>query len=796
MSNDILSARLNLSKGNQQESPVYADFSVLLSDSFSAPTILVNFNNTLDTSARDNESEQQWVTLRRDSASGEYKARLELSPYSPSAVYQFNALQATDINGRNLFIEQSNEFIRLGLNETRYSFVNPFADNTAPLLRSVSFGQWTKTETGEFAVDINFKMKDDLSGIGYSNNVSNGEGQYVDYNNPSSGRSFSIFLNGPSDFSGIATIADQPDANGDYSGTGRVVMSKYAPSGNYILQLRVPDRAGNTSWGDRYLMGSPASITLNNPQQDVSAPTLSGFALTGSFDAITGRPVISLKGKLSDDISGVQLAWLNLEGPDGSRTITNGGVNQDANGQFDTYIALPIPFTSGRYIVSGSAVDNARNDVWWSKLTELSIVAPSIESPNGAILQGTDASEFVFGSTGNDVINAGGGSDVVICGSGNDTAQGGAGNDAVNGGTGNDFIDGDAGNDTLEGGVGNDNMAGGLGSDTYVIDSMNDVVTEDSGTTNGVDLVQASVSYTISDADVENLSLTGSAAVNATGNGSANTLIGNSANNVLNGGGGVDTANYSGATVGVSVNLATGTASSTATGTDTLVAIENVTTGTGADTLIGNAAANTFNGGNGNDNLNGGTGNDSLIGGAGIDTAVYSTATAAVTVDLINNRASGGLGTDTLNSIESAVGGSAADSMIGNSAANTFNGGGGNDNLNGGLGKDSLTGSTGVDKFIYKSIADSGVGSAVRDVITDFQGGSGEKIDLSVIDAYAPATGNQAFTYIGSNAFTGTKGEARFSGGVLQMNTGTDKSADMGIALTGVTTFSSTFLVL
>ena len=130
-------------------------------------------------------------------------------------------------------------------------------------------------------------------------------------------------------------------------------------------------------------------------------------------------------------------------------------------------------------------------------------------------------------------------------------------------------------------------MAGGLGSDTYVIDSMNDVVTEDSGTTNGVDLVQASVSYTISDADVENLSLTGSAAVNATGNGSANTLIGNSANNVLNGGGGVDTANYSGATVGVSVNLATGTASSTATGTDTLVAIENVTTGTGADHQIG-----------------------------------------------------------------------------------------------------------------------------------------------------------------------------------------------------------------
>ena len=135
-----------------------------------------------------------------------------------------------------------------------------------------------------------------------------------------------------------------------------------------------------------------------------------------------------------------------------------------------------------------------------------------------------------------------------------------------------------------------------------------------------------------------------------------------------------------------------------------------------------------------------------------------------------------------------------------NGTGNTFNniitGNSGGNILNGGVGKDSLTGSTGVDKFIYKSIVDSGVGSAARDVITDFRGSLGEKIDLSAIDAYAPAKGNQAFAYIGSSAFTGTKGEARFSGGVLQMNTGTDKIADMEIALSGVTAFISTFLVL
>jgi serralysin len=128
--------------------------------------------------------------------------------------------------------------------------------------------------------------------------------------------------------------------------------------------------------------------------------------------------------------------------------------------------------------------------------------------------------------------------------------------------------------------------------------------------------------------------------------------------------------------------------------------------------------------------------------------------------------------------------------LSGNSAANTLNGGAGSDSMRGALGKDTLTGSTGIDNFVYRSVTESGVESTLRDVITDFQGSSGEKINLSAIDTYSGAADNQAFTCISSNAFTGTKGEVRFSGGVLQMNTGTDKIADMEIALTGVTTFS------
>jgi serralysin len=187
----------------------------------------------------------------------------------------------------------------------------------------------------------------------------------------------------------------------------------------------------------------------------------------------------------------------------------------------------------------------------------------------------------------------------------------------------------------------------------------------------------------------------------------------------------------------------------------------------------------------------------SINGGAGVDTvetsSSYSLGANLERLILTGSSATTGNG----NSLNNALTGNTANNVLnGGAGADRLNGGGGNDSLIGGTGKDNLTGSTGVDKFIYKSITESRAGSAARDVITDFRGSSSEKINLSAIDAYSKTTGNQAFTFIGSSAFTGSKGEARFSGGILQINTGTDKTADMEIALTGVTIFRSNFLVL
>jgi len=104
----------------------------------------------------------------------------------------------------------------------------------------------------------------------------------------------------------------------------------------------------------------------------------------------------------------------------------------------------------------------------------------------------------------------------------------------------NNLITGNAGNNRLDGAAGADRMVGGLGDDTYIVDNINDIVSETSALATEIDSIQSSVNYTLG-TYLENLSLTGTATVNGTGNALNNELTGNSAANVLDGGAGADT---------------------------------------------------------------------------------------------------------------------------------------------------------------------------------------------------------------------------------------------------------------
>ena len=115
------------------------------------------------------------------------------------------------------------------------------------------------------------------------------------------------------------------------------------------------------------------------------------------------------------------------------------------------------------------------------------------------------------------------------------------GDDSLNGTDGNDTLVGFSGNDTLDGGAGSDILIGGLGNDIYIVDTTTDTIIENAS--GGTDTIQSSINYTIAAANIENLTLTGTAAINGTGNAANNVITGNTANNILNGGSGNDILN-------------------------------------------------------------------------------------------------------------------------------------------------------------------------------------------------------------------------------------------------------------
>lgn len=207
--------------------------------------------------------------------------------------------------------------------------------------------------------------------------------------------------------------------------------------------------------------------------------------------------------------------------------------------------------------------------------------------------------------------------------------------------------------------------------------------------------------------------------------------------------------------------------------------------GAGRDLLVGGDGDDTLNGGSGSDLLVGERGADTLIGGGGYDYVDYLYARSAVTVDLARGTASDGEGsTDTLRSIEGAYGSRHNDVLRGDARSNELFGEAGNDVLVGGAGQDLTVGGAGADRFVF---ADGDTASRLgrADLIGDFSRAERDRIDLTGIDAVAGTAGDQAFTFIGSGAFSGAAGELRVvrSGGeqVVSADLDGDRAADLFI---------------
>lgn len=334
---------------------------------------------------------------------------------------------------------------------------------------------------------------------------------------------------------------------------------------------------------------------------------------------------------------------------------------------------------------------------------------------------------IITGNAGSNLLDGGDGSDVLFGAEGDDMLTGGAGDDTLYGGDGGDTLQGDAGSNTL---------AGGAGDDLYLVSSDSDVVVENDG--EGYDLVISSANHILGD-HVEDLVLTGSDALNGTGNAGDNILTGNDGANVLDGAG----------------------------GSDVLLG------GDGADTLLGGAGDDMLFGGDGNDSLTGGIGLNTLTGGAGDDNYYVSSGNDSV----VEND---GEGLDTVyasvsytnlgDHVENLTLTGSALNGTGNAQANTITGNGLANLLNGGAGADTLVGGDGNDTYVVDNILDvvvetatGGSSDLVNSSVSYTLGSFVEKLTLTGTDNIN-GTGNS-----GNNTITGNSGN-----NVLNGNGGTD----------------------
>jgi Ca2+-binding RTX toxin-like protein len=290
-----------------------------------------------------------------------------------------------------------------------------------------------------------------------------------------------------------------------------------------------------------------------------------------------------------------------------------------------------------------------------------------------------------------------------------------------------DRISGLGGNDIINGGGGIDDMFGGDGTDTYYVNVFNEFVTEDNAdtATGGNDLVNftgTSGTFTLT-ANVERLILSGTSAINGSGNDLGNTIVGNGAANILDGGvdmlgdllqGGLgnDTYIINSATDNIVELAGGGTADRAKASVSFTLAIgDNIefleTTNAALTSFInltGNEIGQTIIGNAGGNVLKGLGGKDVLDGLAGLDTADFSDKTLAVVATLngavATNVTVGGVVEDTIKNIENLTGGKGLDTLTGDGLANILNGG--TDAL-----ADILRGGLGNDTYIINSATDN-----------------------------------------------------------------------------------------
>ncbi|HWA11613.1 MAG TPA: calcium-binding protein, partial [Burkholderiales bacterium] len=451
--------------------------------------------------------------------------------------------------------------------------------------------------------------------------------------------------------------------------------------------------------------GNDTYVVDNAGDKVTEAASAGTDTVESSVTYTLGANVENLTLTGDGDINGTGNALVNVLLGNSGNNVLNGGAGADqmsGGAGNDTYIIDNAGDSIAE--LDGEGIDTARlaENVSSVSATHILLGTGMFANIENAVAVGTGL-YMLTGEAGNNSLTGNAANNVLT---------GNEGSDLLDGGLGNDILDGGSGNDTLDGGAGNDIMAGGEGDDTYFVNAAGDLVTEIDGE-GDADTIKSTITLALA-ANVENLVLLGTAAINGTGNAADNELTGNAGNNVLNGAEGADTlAGLAGNDTYVVDDEDDEIVEALNGGTDLVQAgvsfslsgnVENLTlTGSGNTDGTGNGLKNILTGNSGSNRLDGGLGADDLRGGAGNDTYVVDNAGDKVTE-------AANAGTDTVESSVTYTLGANVENLTltgdgdingtGNALANVLLGNSGNNVLNGGAGADQMSGGGGNDTYV------------------------------------------------------------------------------------------------
>ena len=539
---------------------------------------------------------------------------------------------------------------------------------------------------------------------------------------------------------------------------------------------------------------------------DLSMVGLTGSAIVGGGDTDT---LVSIENVLGSNVadtltdkSGTANTLLGLNGDDiffSHNNNTGGTDTYDGGNGTDT---IDYSLYSGNLHVTLGGSTNIDTLINIENITGAAGNDTLVGDTNGNLLKGMDGADTLMGGAGADALDGGAGQDMADYSTSNSitvnltagTVIDGLGStdtltsiEIVKGSNAADIMTGSLLSDTLIGSSGNDTFFASSGSDIYYgNDTLNSADANSNGDKVDYSVAIAGVDNIFADLSSNSVYLRAGAAtvstdtlnsieevygttgndtmigkylsVNTLSGGDGNDILtGNTDGDVLDGGSGTNVADYSARTQNLTADLSltskniyiTGTTPST-TNSDTLINLQNLTTGSGNDKLTGNSDANILTGGAGNDTFVGGAGDDTFVGGtdtthdSGNDTADYSASITAIDADL--TRASGQVignastdGIDTFYGIENIIGTAQNDTVIGDANVNILTGGSGDDTLTGNGSADQLYGGIGNDT-IYGGYdgdyIDGGNGASERNTI-DYSGFTDDAtVNLTTSQAY------------------------------------------------------------